>query len=153
MRLENMVCSFEHAKTLKRLGVAYPTGQESPFIWMEVQGITVDEKELWHPGIFRKDNGGYDYLLISELPFEYDDEGTLETRGWWNAFNISEMATMIGKGTSAAALVYDAVQDQMNRSHSFTICYSPQFLANCLISLLETGRITPEECNKRLTES
>lgn len=68
----------------------------------------------------------------------------------YSAFTVAELGAMIGKGTNAAALLYDAVQDQMNRSHSFTICYSPQFLANCIISMLETGRLNPAEINERL---
>jgi hypothetical protein len=59
---------------------------------------------------------------------------------------------MIGKGTNAASLVYDAVLARMNQSHSFTICYSPQFLANCVIGLLETNRLTPAEVNERLKQ-
>jgi hypothetical protein len=68
----------------------------------------------------------------------------------WSAFTVAELGIMFGKGTNSAALLYDAVQDQMNRSHSFTIALSPHFLGNCLIGLLETGRITIEEINQRL---
>jgi hypothetical protein len=68
------------------------------------------------------------------------------------AFTVAELAAMIGKGTNAASLLYDAVQARMNQSHSFTICYSPQFLSNCIIGLLETGRLTPAEVNERLNQ-
>jgi hypothetical protein len=69
-----------------------------------------------------------------------------------SVFTAGELAAMIGKGTNAASLLYDAVQSQMNRSHSFTICYSPEFLANVIISMLQTGRLTAEEINERLKE-
>lgn len=67
-----------------------------------------------------------------------------------SAFTVAELGVMIGKGTNAAALLYDAVQDRMNRSHSFTIVLGVQFVANCLIGMLETGRLTVEEVNARL---
>lgn len=68
-----------------------------------------------------------------------------------SAFTVTELSKIFGKGTMEAQLLYDAVQDQMNKSHSFTIAYSPDFMCNCLIGLLQTGRTTAEECNKRLT--
>lgn len=69
-----------------------------------------------------------------------------------SAFTVSELSLLLGKGTNEAGWLYDAVQEQMNKSHSFTIAYSPDFMCNCLIRLLQTGRTTAEECNKRLTD-
>ena len=67
-----------------------------------------------------------------------------------SVFTVAELGAMIGKGTNAASLFYDAVQDRMNRSHSFTIALDAQFVANCIIGMLETGRLTAEEVNQRL---
>lgn len=143
MNIENQVCTFEQAKRLKELGVNYPSGKESFFKWFEC-----DNGENWEPALFRPDSGEFDYILVSGLEGDFSDE--VETRGNWNAFTVSELGVMFGKGTNAASLLYDAVLDQMNRSHSFTIVLSPQFLANCLIGMLETGRIKAEEINERL---
>lgn len=143
MNIENQVCAFEQAKRLKELGVTYPKGKESFFKWFEC-----DNGENWEPGLFRPDSGEFDYMLINDVGGAYSDD--IETSGNWNAFTVSELGVMFGKGTNAASLLYDAVQAQMNRSHSFTIVLSPQFLANCLIGMLETGRIKAEEINERL---
>jgi hypothetical protein len=99
--------------------------------------------------------------VAQEGYFIWGEQGVL-TESWgvegnedifYSAFTVAEFGAMFGKGTNAASLLYDAVQDQMNRSHSFTIVLSPQFLANCLIGLLETGRVTADEINQRLQNS
>lgn len=139
MRLEDQVISLEKAVRIKELGII----QDSKYYWRSRSIEHVDSINSWG-----------DQETLGDMIKRNDKIWSLEWRDEYevySAFTVSEMAAMIGRGTNASTLLYDAVQDQMNRSHSFTICYSPDFMANCLISLIETGRITAEECNKRLT--
>lgn len=123
MKLQDQVCTIIQAKRLCELGVA----QEGCYSW----GCN-DEFDNMEPAA---------WTLVS---------GTKWRHKRYSAFTLVELGAMIGKGTNAASLLYDAVQDQMNRSHSFTIVLSVQFVANCLIGMLETGRVTVEEVNARL---
>jgi hypothetical protein len=145
MKIENQVCSIEQAKLLKSLGIE----QESLFFWYN-QPHDNGKDEYWET-----EEVAYRPWFVNASYPEDESEGcTYYAHGTeqYSAFTVSELAAMIGKGTNAASLLYDAVQSQMNRSHSFTICYSPEFLANCVISMLQTGRITAEEINERLKE-
>lgn len=134
MKLIDQVITLEQAKRLKELGVvqeaiwfwAYPVKEEMISTMKGIIHYTTKEDIL-------TDNDGDE--------FDHDVAA---------AFTVAELGAMIGKGTNAASLLYDAVQDQMNRSHSFTIVLSVQFVANCVIGMLETGRLTPEEVNARL---
>lgn len=130
MKLIDQVITLPQAKRLKELGVS----QEShvyhhPKFETPVPGHTSVKK----PG-----------TMYTVTQVKKDRSVAL------SAFTLSELGAMIGKGTNAASLLYDAVQDQMNRSHSFTIVLSVQFVANCVIGMLETGRLTAEEVNARL---
>lgn len=120
MKLIDQVCTLEQAKRLKELGVR----QQS------VACFIGDELHL----------------------FEKSFYNWAEQKGMNSvaAFTVAELGVMIGKGTNAAAVLYDAVQHQMNRSQSFTIALSAQFVANCLIGMLETGFLAVEEVNARL---
>jgi hypothetical protein len=133
MKLEDQVCTLEQAKRLKELGV-----EGSLYCWV----YPANNKMIsTRKGVCER---GWAIQVIEE------NEGDEFDHDMAPAFTVSELAAMIGKGTNAASLVYDAVQARMNQSHSFTICYSLQFLANCIIGLLETGRLTPAEVNQRL---
>jgi hypothetical protein len=133
MKLEDQVCSPEQSKRLKELGV-----DDSLYCWV----YPIDNNKFSSSkGICER---GWAKQIVDE------NEGNEFDHEMAPAFTVSELAAMIGKGTQAASLVYDAVQARMNQSHSFTICYSPQFLANCVIGLLETKRLTPAEVNERL---
>jgi hypothetical protein len=123
MKLEKQVCTPEQAKRLWEMGVI----QRSYYTW----GCN-DEFDNLPPTT---------WTLISGPEWKHVK---------YSAFTIPELAVMIGKGTNAAALLYDAVQDQMNRSHSFTVVLDPRFVAQCVIGMLETDRITAEEINNRL---
>lgn len=148
-----MVCTMIQAKKLKELGIKYPEGIESPFIWMDVQEIVDDESIIWHSGLFRKDSGEYDYVLINELSCEYNDE--LETLGWWNAFGVAELGVLLPCG-------YDTMHITGNGWAAYdldgeTVLVNYKTEAECraamIIHLLEMNLITTEECNKRLIES
>jgi hypothetical protein len=134
MKLEDQVCTLEQAKRLKELGII----QESIWFW----AFPVNPKMI-------STRKGIIHCTTTEDIWR-DNDGDEFDHDVCSAYNISELAAMIGKGTNAASLLYDAVQARMNQSHSFTICYSPQFLANCVIGLLETGHLTPAEINQRL---
>lgn len=130
MKLQDQVCTLEQAKRLKELGVR----QESHFYHhpnfdMPTQGHTSVKK---HGTMYKVTQVKNDIAVRL------------------SAFTVAELGAMIGKGTNAAALLYDAVQARMNQSHSFTIALDVKFVANCVIGLLETGRLTPEEVNARL---
>jgi hypothetical protein len=133
MKIENQVIPLQQAKRLKEIGV-----DGSFYCWV----YPTNERMIsTRKGVCE---AGWAKQIIEE------NEGDEFDHDMAPAFTVSELAAMIGKGTNAAALLYDAVLDQMNRSHSFTICYSPEFLANCIIGMLETGRLTPAEVNQRL---
>lgn len=148
-----MVCTIEQAKLLKKFGVKYPEGNESPFIWMEVQEIIENEQVIWHSGLFRKDSGEWDYVLINELPFTYNDE--LETRGWWNAFGVAELGVMIPHGydtmyvTGEGWSAFDLDGEHVLKSYET----EAECRAALLIELIRQKSINIEQCNKILTES
>jgi hypothetical protein len=141
MKLENQVCTEQQAIRLKELGI----DQSGYYSYAH---RVINSKPSF--------NGE-----MTEWEAEYSEDAELiETSlahfdglPHVSAFTITEMGAMIGKGTNASSLLYDAVQARMNQSHSFTICYSPQFLANCVIDLLENNLITPAEVNARLANS
>jgi hypothetical protein len=138
MKLEKQVCTLEQAKRLKGLGAI----QESQCYWR--CGILEHVASV---------NSWGDQQTFGELIKRNDSIWEPQWRDdyeIYSAFTVAELGAMIGKGTTTSSLLYDAVQDQMNRSHSFTICYSPQFLANCIISMLETSRLNAYEINGRL---
>lgn len=125
MKLTDQVIPLEQAKRLSQLGIRQGL---SAFFWDDYEGKL--------------------QLMMNETPedgYKPDAENTC-----FSAFTVAELGAMIGKGTNAASMLYDAVQDQMNRSHSFTIVLSVQFVANCVIGMLETGRLMAEEVNARL---
>lgn len=138
MKLEKQVCTLEQATRLKELGVeqngyhayAHHVVNTKPYFNGETTEWETEYSET--PELIETALAQFDGLPHA------------------SAFTVAELGVMFGKGTDAASLLYDAVQDQMNRSHSFTIVLSPHFLANCLIGLLETGRITADEVNERL---
>lgn len=146
MKLIDQVITLEQAKRLKELGVT----QNSYFSWCgdETQRLMDNGKD----GLTISD-----WVYISEtIPVnnqEADHRSMVPSaRPFAAAFTVAELGAMIGKGTNAASLLYDAVQARMNQSHSFTIVLSAQFIANCLIGMLETGMLTPEEVNARLCQ-
>lgn len=132
MQIQEQVISYNKACMLKGFGIA----QKSLF--------------YHHPAF---DRPVFGETVTTEWGKQYKKTQVCnDKKAAQSAFTISELSKIFGKGTNEASLLYDAVQDQMNRSHSFTIAYSLDFLCNCLINLLQTGRITAEECNKRLAE-
>lgn len=134
MKLIDQVITLSQAKRLKELGVR----QESIWFW----AYPVKEKMISTlKGIIHCSTT--DDIIRDNEGDEFDHEVAC-------AFTVAELGAMIGKGTNAASLLYDAVQGQMNRSHSFTIVLSVQFVANCVIGMLETGRLSTEEVNARL---
>lgn len=130
MKLIDQCCAISQAKRLKELGVR----QDSYFYHHP-------NFETPAPGHTSVKKYGTQYKVTQ---VKNDAAVTL------SAFTIAELALMIGKGTNAASLLYDAVQVRMNQSHSFTIVLSVQFVANCVIGMLETGGVTVEEVNARL---
>jgi hypothetical protein len=144
MKLMNQVCTLEQAKKLKALGV----NQDSLYSWCG------DETK-------RLMDNGKDGLAVSDWVYidltippnnqELDHRSMVPSaKPFAAAFTVAELGAMIGKGTNAAALFYDAVQARMNQSHSFTIALDVKFVANCVIGMLETGRMNIEEVNNRL---
>jgi len=130
MKLENQVCSPNQAAVLKSFGIL----QKSLF--------------YYHPA-FESPVFGETWTTATGTQYKKTKVCNDKNRAA-SAFTVPELATMVGKGTDAACHVYDAVQARMNQSHSFTICYSPDFLANCIMGLLQTGKLTAEEINQRL---
>jgi hypothetical protein len=66
------------------------------------------------------------------------------------AYTVAELGAMFGRDTVAAQRLYDAVLDRMNEGMSFTIAYSAEFLATCLIGAIERNLITPKQCATNL---
>jgi len=133
MKIENQVCDLSQAMVLKTFGVL--------------------QKSLFYHHL------SFDRPVFGETPVTETGKQYKKTqvcndkKGAASAYTVLELAAMVGKGSNAASLLYDAVQARMNHSHSFTICYSPKFLANCIIGMLQTGRITAEEINQRLLKA
>lgn len=148
MNIESQVCTFEQAKRLKELGVAYPKGQESFFKWFEC-----DAGDSWVPGLFRPDSGEYDYMLISDIGGGYSDD--IETSGNWNAFTVAELGVMLD---------YCSVTRSDMPGHKGEFCFpggpikgeciyfptEAQARAARLIIALEKGWTTSEQVNERL---
>lgn len=134
MKLQNQVCTLEQGKRLKELGIRQDASHAA---WLRNECNKETEFWCWPVEAQGITNRGY----------SSPTKGCLEG---FSAFTVAELGVMIGKGTNAAAVLYDAVQGQMNRSHSFTIALSAQFVANCLIGMLETGFLAADEVNARL---
>lgn len=67
-------------------------------------------------------------------------------------FTISEFGKMIGKGTKAAELHWQWLLDCVNSGLSGTVCYNAVSLAGHIITQLENGSLSAEDCNSRLAE-
>lgn len=134
MKLIDQVITIDQAKRLKDLGVI----QDAVWFWAYPvkEKMISTKKDIIH-------NSQCEDILSDNEGDEFDHDVAA-------AFTVSELGAMIGKGTNAAALFYDAVQARMNQSHSFTIALDVKFVANCVIGLLETGRVTAEEVNAML---
>lgn len=133
MKLENQVCTLEQAKRLKELGVY----QESTFSWVAHKQTALPIPVVYYCGQIEDHQkefgaGAFGIIVVAA------------------AFTIAELRVMFGRGTAESELFYRSVQEDMNRSHSFTIALTPEFAAGCLIAMLELRQVTSEEINQRL---
>jgi len=123
MELSKQCCTVEQGKRLTELGVNAPSLFE-------------------HVEQYGKPN------RIRPVP-EVD---THDFKSTYPAYTVAELGAMFGRDTVAAQRLYDAVLDRMNEGLSFTIAYSAEFLATCLIGAIERNLITPEQCNNNLNK-
>lgn len=68
------------------------------------------------------------------------------------AFTVWELSQMIGRDEGQEAL-RTAIEERMNSSHSFMLLFSPSFLANCIIGIIEHKILTVEEINERMNKN
>ena len=133
MRLENQVINENNAAMLKTLGVI----QKSLF--------------YHHPAF---DSPVFGETVTTEWGKQYKKtQGCNDKKASLSAFTVSELGVIIGKGTKSAELLHNAIIDRINGGNSITLFLSPDFVANALIGMLQTERVSAEECNKRLLES
>lgn len=144
MEVKNQVCTLAQAKKLKELGVIGP----SYFSW-----FGDEEKRL-------VDNGK-EGLAVSDWLFVLATKPRNNQELDWRsdtcvspiapAFTVSEFGAMIGRGTKAAEKHWQWLLDCVNSGVSGTIGYDPVALAGHVITQIENGTLTAEECNNRLT--
>jgi hypothetical protein len=130
MELSKQVCSRQQADRLRELGVTAP----SIFYYTigdKIRVKTTDESPV--------NNNAVPILTEDYIEFTC-----------CHAYTVAELVAMFGRGTAASERLYDAVLDRMNEGMSFTIAYSAEFLATCLIGAIERNLITPEQCNENL---
>jgi len=138
MKLQDQVCSEQQAVRLKELGIDQSGYYSYAHRVVNSKPSFNGEMTEWEPEY------SDDVALVETALAQFDGLPHVST------FTVAELGTMFGKGTNAASMLYDAVLAQMNHSHSFTIVLSPDFLCNCIIAMLETGKLTPAEVNERL---
>ena len=120
MELNKQCCTVEQGKRLTELGV----NAQSVFTHLYDMGeYTIIQSRQ---------------VLSNGSPMDYP------------AYTVAELGAMFGRGTVAAERLYDAVLNRMNGGVSFTIAYSAEFLATCLIGAIERNLITPEQCATNL---
>jgi hypothetical protein len=168
MKIENQVNSYQQGLRLHELGVVK---NESYFQWMECLLPTGDNStttEWW--AIFRPNIGEFDFMTDMEIPEGYDNVEDYDTNRECSAFTAGELGCMLPDGDSigsaqietfratkgfdryvckAEGVEYDN-NDPIFRTEGKT---EAEARANMLIHLLENKLTTPEEVNKRLTES
>jgi hypothetical protein len=159
MKLENQLCSLERAKRLKELGII----QESLFFWYRAP----------------HDNGKDEYWETDEIVYkpwfvntsfpEDECEGcTFYAHGTeqYSAYTVAELGRMLPtslalneghnwsfyhrhnwKGESVGYSAYG-----VNSIEQGWYTKESESRADMLIHLLESGLITADECNKKLTE-
>ena len=150
MKLQDQVCTLEQAKRLKELGVIY----EPFFTWLECAEFDEQGSKIlkWIPVLFYEQ--GMDlYAVPGDYPESMKEEhGDFhETRGNSPAFTVAELGVMIGRGTKAAESHFQWLMACVNSGLSGTVAYNVTALAGFVITQLESGNLTPEEVNKRLT--
>jgi hypothetical protein len=147
MKLQNQVCSLEQGKRLAQLGIS----TNSHLSWFGDETLRLMDNG--------KDGVSYsNWVFVSQTEPVNNQEADWRddvciTKPLAPAFSVAEMGLMIGRGTRAAEHFYNAVLDRLNSGNSFTIALAPQFVATCVIGLLERELLTPEEVNARLINS
>ena len=132
MKLEQQVCTLEQAKRLKELGIS----GETAFAYFIAPS---------HAGICLGDSGNLRHVwALTGNPYDREDVEFIPT------FTVSELGRMIGPNTRAASKFHDAVMNRINQSFSMQVATSVQFVANCVIGLIETGVLEIEDANRRL---
>lgn len=139
MKLEDQVCTPDQGERLKALGIK----QESLFYWTHS-----------------------DWGIMPHSSIDFSGDPT-------SVFTVSEISAMlpdyypswrfkVSESTEERRWISTVIcgpkppgVDDIHTAHEFDRYGSTQAisLATLLISLLDTGTITPEECNKRLMES
>lgn len=129
MKVENQVCTLKQGEKLEELGVKV----KPLFCYCRVS-TSVDDS--------------YDDLL----PTEWNLEGLPELATTWQApaFTVCELGAMIGKGTKAAEIHWQWLLDCVNSGLSGTVAYNPIALAGHIITQLENGTLSVEDCNKAI---
>ena len=136
MKLENQVCSLEHAKKLKELGVK----QES--LWQWIQKHTIGKEYVLIPN-----KTDAEYVLISP-PDVYGD--------WYSAFTVAELGEMLPDSLESNGFTYLLTINHWDNSkwnisydsdgellyHSDDSIFS-NAMAKMLIWLIEQGKVKP----------
>lgn len=153
MKIENQVNSYQQGLRLHELGVVK---NESYFQWMECLLPTGDNStttEWW--AIFRPNIGEFDLMTDMEIPEGYDNVEDYDTNRECSAFTVGELGKMIDWNHISISPPYK--KDKFWYMHTNEQDFYSETEAECragaLIHLLENKLTTPEEVNKRLTES
>ena len=139
MKLENQVCTFEQAKLFAGFKVRedyFPL-----YVWVPEFPIFNDAVRLC---TFTEFESRLKNSILS------DDARALV--GFYPAFTIYELSTIIGKGTKAAEHHWQWLIDCVNSGLSGTVAYNTVALAGFVLTQLELGTIDVEACNKKLVE-
>lgn len=139
MIIDNQVCTLKQAKRLKELGVM----QNSLFYWHPSHEIPVSG-DTW----VTKSGGRYKKLLA-----RYDKRGSA------SAFTVAELGEMLPPGydtmrvTEANGLQWKGYDlDGKDYPEETGFRTEAECRAAMVISLLDTGEVTVNEINNRITE-
>lgn len=137
MKIENQVCTLEQAK----LFAGFKVGEDyfPLYVWVPEFPIFNDTVRLC---TFNEFESRLKNSILS------DDARALV--GFYPAFTIPELSTIIGKGTKAAEHHWQWLIDCVNSGLSGTVAYNTVALAGFVLTQLEIGALTPEEVNNRL---
>lgn len=159
MKPENQVCTHEQAIDLRVMGIA----QNGYFTWQNLElGIMDDEAESED-----QDKDFYDtreHWALSTLSTEHEFEVVSDLPEWWDqedytvkesvsAFTVAELGVMLADYVDE--MQFNKMKNIWNnKMFVMTSRYDEaKARADLLLLLLEKGIITPEQINKRLTES
>lgn len=161
MFIDLHVCTFAQAKLFKKLGVVSPSMfyhseddnnvvrvihvKDAVDECRELVIESLNEKfEVKAGEFFEYDADGVDALVAESLTAFMEEEVVLP------AYTVSEMATMIGKGTKAAEAYWQWLRDCVNAGLSGTVAYNAVALAGFVINQLEIGNLSPCDAVTRL---